>query len=87
MARAIRNSGGSVLRVSERQIAAARASLAATGYPTDATGATAWAGLQQVHDRADEGPERTPPRQTVVLLTSRAAQAPGKAIESGRSER
>jgi threonine synthase len=75
MVRAVRRSGGSVVRVDERQIAAARASLAAAGYFTDATGAAAWAGFLTVREATEvaaEPPAASKPAQTVVLLTSRA---------------
>ncbi len=55
--------GGDVTVVDEAEIARARAELAAAGHPTDATGATAWAGLAKRPDLDRAG--------TVVILTSR----------------
>jgi threonine synthase len=72
MARAVRATGGQVLRVTEGQIAHARTTLATAGYPTDPTGATAWAGLQAAREAAEEANTAPPTRRTVVILTSRA---------------
>ena len=63
MAAAVAAGGGDVTVVGEEEIAAARAELAAAGYPTDATGATAWAGLAKRPELRRKG--------TVVILTSR----------------
>jgi threonine synthase len=68
MAAAIARTGGDVTVVSEEEIARARAELAerpeAGGFPTDPTGAAAWAGLRRRPDLRRPG--------TLVVLTSRA---------------
>ncbi len=64
MAAAVAASGGDVTVVGDDAIARARADLAAAGHATDATGATAWAGLAARPDLGRPG--------TVVILTSRA---------------
>jgi threonine synthase len=68
MAAAIARTGGDVTVVSEEEIARARAELAerpeAGGFPTDPTGAAAWAGLRKRTDLRRPG--------TLVVLTSRA---------------
>ncbi|MGD2114118.1 MAG: pyridoxal-phosphate dependent enzyme [Acidobacteriota bacterium] len=64
----IERSGGDVTVVTEGEIAAARDEMADAGYPTDPTGAAAWAGLRKRPETAGEG--------TVVLLTSFSARRP-----------
>lgn len=64
MAAAVAASGGDVTVVGDEEIARAREELASAGHPTDATGATAWAGLARRPDLRRPG--------TVVVLTSRA---------------
>ncbi len=63
MAAAVTAGGGDVTVVDEEEIAAARTELAVAGYPTDPTGATAWAGLAKRPELRRKG--------TVVILTSR----------------
>jgi threonine synthase len=68
MAAVVERSGGDVTVVTEEEIAGARRELAGRGFPTDPTGAAAWAGLQKRPELRREG--------TVVLISSREPSAP-----------
>jgi threonine synthase len=68
MTAAVERTGGDVTVVTEDDIARARRELAAGGFPTDPTGAAAWAGLEKYPDLRRAG--------TVVLLSSREPSAP-----------
>lgn len=63
MAARIEESRGDVTVVTDDEIATAGDELAAAGFATDPTGATAWAGLEKRAELVGEG--------TVVILTSR----------------